>query len=622
MRQPAPSPDHADHARRRPARRASRRCSPKPWPSDRAAAAAAMRRRGTQPGAAVVYVADGLTDGDDFARFAAALRDAGPVTEVCATRRSRAARCCRRRTRRTGWSPAWRRRRSRCRGQAVVLAQSGDGRTLARADDHLPAGADDRRAADRAAAGTAQPAEPPGAGRPAHRRLRGAARRALAPPPGRPARRRSATADTPFTGPLYFLRRALEPFTEVREGDLQTLLSANVGAGPGRPAVCRPGRSGTRWRTGSQKGGLLIRFAGPRTAEQPIRDGSAAAGAACWAATASSAARCPGASRPGSPPFPPSSPFAGLPVPAEVKVTRQVLAEPSADLAEPYLGHAGRRHPAGHRGARRAPAASCCSTSPPTPTGRTCRCPACSWRCCAAWWRCRPAWPSAAGQRSRWRRPRRWTASACCRTPPAAAIGLPADQIRLHAGFAAPSAGPVRPGERAAGAEPRRQHRRPRGRPADRRRAHGDHRGAAPERALGPPLLAAAPAAAGDRMLIVAGLRGPAARRVSRHRGAALCCCCRSRRRTRSTPAPIPRWQRGSATSSPATPRWTACRASGPGGPVRLRQPPHRRDPGRTRRGASPGKTDLSFYPLLYWPITADAQPLTTGRRPPRSTTT
>ena len=23
-----------------------------------------------------------------------------------------------------------------------------------------------------------------------------------------------------------------------------------------------------------------------------------------------------------------------------------------------------------------------------------------------------------------------------------------------------------------------------------------------------------------------------------------------------------------------------------------------------------PGKTDLSFYPLLYWPITADAQPL------------
>ena len=32
-------------------------------------------------------------------------------------------------------------------------------------------------------------------------------------------------------------------------------------------------------------------------------------------------------------PFPPRLPFAGLPVPEEVKVTRQVLAEPSADLA-------------------------------------------------------------------------------------------------------------------------------------------------------------------------------------------------------------------------------------------------------------------------------------------------
>ncbi len=27
-----------------------------------------------------------------------------------------------------------------------------------------------------------------------------------------------------------------------------------------------------------------------------------------------------------------------------------------------------------------------------------------------------------------------------------------------------------------------------------------------------------------------------------------------------------------------------------------------------------PGQTDLSFYPLLYWPITADAQPLGTAR--------
>ena len=32
--------------------------------------------------------------------------------------------------------------------------------------------------------------------------------------------------------------------------------------------------------------------------------------------------------------FPPESPFAGLPVPAEVRVTRQVLAEPGTHLTE------------------------------------------------------------------------------------------------------------------------------------------------------------------------------------------------------------------------------------------------------------------------------------------------
>ena len=31
----------------------------------------------------MIYVPDGLTDGADFDRFAAALRDTGPVTEIC-----------------------------------------------------------------------------------------------------------------------------------------------------------------------------------------------------------------------------------------------------------------------------------------------------------------------------------------------------------------------------------------------------------------------------------------------------------------------------------------------------------------------------------------------------------
>ena len=142
-----------------------------------------------------------------------------------------------------------------------------------------------------------------------------------------------ATADTPFAGSLYYLRRALSPFTEVREADLATLLQREVSvliladrplpAGAERDAL-------TSW---VEQGGLLIRFAGPRTAEQPIGETDPLmpvkllggdrqlGGALSWAEPAGVAQ------------FTASSPFAGLAVPEEVKVNRQVLAEPSADLA-------------------------------------------------------------------------------------------------------------------------------------------------------------------------------------------------------------------------------------------------------------------------------------------------
>ncbi len=84
-----------------------------------------------------------------------------------------------------------------------------------------------------------------------------------------------------------------------------------------------------------EKGGMLVRFAGPRMAEAstdpshddpllpvPLLAGDRQLGGALsWSQPA------------GLAPFPPNSPFAGLHVPAEVKVSRQVLAEPSADLA-------------------------------------------------------------------------------------------------------------------------------------------------------------------------------------------------------------------------------------------------------------------------------------------------
>src|SRR6266481_6084689 len=80
---------------------------------------------------------------------------------------------------------------------------------------------------------------------------------------------------------------------------------------------------------GKDLGGVLLRFAGVRLAEQgdhllPVRlrrGGRTIGGALSWETPAKLA------------PFAAESPFAGLAVPADVTVTRQVLAEPDLDLA-------------------------------------------------------------------------------------------------------------------------------------------------------------------------------------------------------------------------------------------------------------------------------------------------
>ncbi len=304
---------------------------PQPWPPDRAAAATALAGW-KQPGAAVVYLADGLTDGGDFSPFANALGAAGAVTEIC----------CDAGPARLLLPPDSEADRLVARlaqtpqpidTQAVVLAQTGDGRTLARTSIALPAGATS------GASGIVLPPE-------FRNRL---ARLVLEGPPSAGStvllderwRRRPvgllagdlATADTPFSGPLFYLRRALAPFTELREANIAALLQRDLSvlvladrplpSGPERDAV-------TQW---VEKGGLLIRFAGPRTAEQPIGETDPLlpvkllsgdrqlGGALSWSEPA------------GLAPFPSGSPFAGLPVSEEVTVTRQVLAEPSADLA-------------------------------------------------------------------------------------------------------------------------------------------------------------------------------------------------------------------------------------------------------------------------------------------------
>jgi hypothetical protein len=304
---------------------------PEPWPVDRAAAAAALTGW-TYPGTAIAYLADGLTHGSDFPAFAAALTKAGAVTELCCDT-APARLLLPPRAEADGLALRIAQPPQPNAGTATVLAQSGDGRTLARTNVALAAGA---------AIGETKLVLPPEI----RNRL---SRLVLEGPPTAAGvvllderwRRRpvglvagdQVTAEAPLTGPLFYLRRALSPFAELREADLQTLLSRDISvliladrplpAGEDRRAV-------TDW---VEKGGLLIRFAGPRTAEQPVGESDPLlpvkllggdrqlGGALSWSEPAALA------------PFPPGSPFAGLSVPAEVKVTRQVLAEPSAQLS-------------------------------------------------------------------------------------------------------------------------------------------------------------------------------------------------------------------------------------------------------------------------------------------------
>ena len=136
--------------------------------------------------------------------------------------------------------------------------------------------------------------------------------------------------DQPLLSPTFYLDRALRPFAEVREGEIATLLErelsvlalADVGkiAGPDRQLL-------DAW---IDAGGVLVRFAGPKLAQDvddllPVRlrpGQRALGGAMAWTEPARLA------------PFLATSPFAGLIVPSDVLISTQVLAEPTVDIGE------------------------------------------------------------------------------------------------------------------------------------------------------------------------------------------------------------------------------------------------------------------------------------------------
>ncbi|MEK9723158.1 MAG: DUF4159 domain-containing protein, partial [Rhodospirillaceae bacterium] len=142
-----------------------------------------------------------------------------------------------------------------------------------------------------------------------------------------------ARASQPLLDALHYLGQAIGPFAEVRSGGIETLLQRGLAvlvmADPGR---LEPAEQ-TAIETWVDDGGVVLRFAGPRLAREagandpllPVqlrRGGRVIGGALSWRKPESLA------------PFSATSPFAGLPIPPEVKIHRQVLAQPSLDLAD------------------------------------------------------------------------------------------------------------------------------------------------------------------------------------------------------------------------------------------------------------------------------------------------
>lgn len=133
----------------------------------------------------------------------------------------------------------------------------------------------------------------------------------------------------PLLSDIHYVRKALEPFASITEGDLDLLIEGNPDAiiltdiGQISPEV---EEQLTTW---IEDGGALIRFAGPRMAAQgdsfvpaPLRRASRAIGGALTWEDPQPLGE-----------FPATSPFAGLAIPADIRVRQQVLARPGPDLA-------------------------------------------------------------------------------------------------------------------------------------------------------------------------------------------------------------------------------------------------------------------------------------------------
>jgi hypothetical protein len=141
---------------------------------------------------------------------------------------------------------------------------------------------------------------------------------------------RNAQDEQPLLSDAYYLERALTPFADVQRGTIADALARNVSVLVLANIGTISGADHAQVTRFVEQGGVLVRFAGGRMTANvddlvPVKlrvGGRYLGGALAWAQPQHLA------------PFPEASPFRGLTVPPEVTVSRQVLAEPSVELSE------------------------------------------------------------------------------------------------------------------------------------------------------------------------------------------------------------------------------------------------------------------------------------------------
>ncbi len=303
---------------------------PKPWPVDRVAVLSALDAFDPRGPANVIYLADGLDDGH-LARLLERLQRIGPVDLVVDVPDALARLLLPPTTEAAALVATAVRFSTGAPAQAVMRALADDGRLLAR--EPLRWGVGERNASAR----VELPVEL--RNRLARLEIEGeASAGAIVLLDERWRRRPVGLVSTgslekrqPLLADVYYLERALAPYADIRQGTVAevigrgvaVLILADIGTlAEEERALVEP------WL---KKGGVLVRFAGPRTAEAtddlvptPLRadGGRNFGGAMSWEQPIALA------------PFDANGAFAGLVAPDDVRISRQVLAEPNLELAQ------------------------------------------------------------------------------------------------------------------------------------------------------------------------------------------------------------------------------------------------------------------------------------------------